>query len=271
MKRRKRNPWLTVAINLALIAAGLTALSFLPPDNSLAEVRRIGALKLCVPSEYPVLVEKDLQKPGFDVELARKIAEELGVRLVENEMMSMGKDFNPRNWQLTRGQCNVIAGGLADTETTRSFLQTIPTGIETGWVAVSKEPATPQEGQVWAVWPGSSGLDRIALSSWLRERGIRPVLLQSPDQIVDLIESGQIYGAIVERLIAAPLVSGQAYAMTWLAPETFTPVQLSQGLWKGDQTLYRAARQAMEKIRASDWYGEAKVRYGLDAPIAVIQ
>jgi len=267
MIRSKRKRRLQVAANLALVAAGLFAVSFLPPDNSLTEVRRTGVLKLCVPKEFPPLVQNNPQEPGFDIELMRKVAEDIGVRLTVNLMLSMGKDFNPRNWQLTRGQCNVIAGGVADTGQTRNFLQTIPTGAETGWVAISLVGEQPKPRSTWAVWPSSAGLDRVSLSSWVREQGIRPVLMGSPAELSQLLQSGRVNGAIMERFVASSIGLPRDYRMTWLEPEKFGRYQMALGLWKGDQTLFRAVDRSVQEMKAGSWFESKNVQYGLSAPL----
>lgn len=269
MKRRRSRRWLQVAANLVLVAAGLFAVSYLPPDNSLAEVKRTGVLKLCVPPEFPPLVQNDSQAPGFDIELMRQVAEDLGVRLAVNVMLSIGKDFNPRNWQLTRGQCNVIAGGLADTVQTRNFLQTIPTGAETGWVAISLTGEVPLSGSTWVVWPGTSGLDRVSLSSWVREQGIRPILVRSPEEIPQLLQSGMADGAILERFVASSAGLSPDYRVMWLEPEKFGRYQMALGLWKGDQTLFRAVGSSVNKLKRSGWLGGKVDAYGLGSPIEI--
>jgi len=267
MSRAPRHPWLRSAANIALIAVLLVAVSFLPPDNSLAEVQGTGALKLCVPESYPPLVQADPAAPGFDVELARLIAEELGVRLVVNVMPSIGRDFNPRNWGLTRAQCNMIAGGVADTVQTRNFLQTLPTPAETGWVGLSAGGATPAAGGTWAVWPGTSGLDRLALSGWLRETGVRARLVQSPAELRQLLESGEVDGAIMERFASTTIAMGDGYQLFWLPVDGFGRFRMAFGLWKGDQTLYRAVRAAMEKLDQSSAVYFIGSRYGLGEQI----
>ena len=269
MIRGTRNRWIQAASNIALIAAFLFALSFLPPDNSLAEIRRTGLIKLCVPRHFPPLAQNDPQEPGFDVELVRMIAEDIGVRMTVNVMTSMGQDFNPRNWRLTRGQCNIIAGGVADTIQTRNFLQTIPTGVETGWVAISRTGAPPSRGSLWAIWPGASGLDRISLSTWVREQGITPRLMRSPDELQRLLDNGEVDGAIVERFVASSADLSRGYSMFWLAPERFQHYQMALGLWKGDQTLYRAVERSLRKIKGSNNFRSINVQYGLDRTIAL--
>jgi len=259
-----RNRWLQAAFNIVLVGILLFGLSFLPPDNSLAEVREAGVLKLCVPENFPPLAQNDPGRPGFDVELVRKAAEEIGIRVTVNVMASMGKDFNPRNWRLTRGQCNIIAGGVADTTQTRNFLQTIPTDVETGWVGISHDGAQPVQGSTWAVWPGTSGLDRLSLSSWLRERGVRPRLIRSPDELQAILDDGTVAGAIVERFAATSVDTSRGYKIFWLAPERFERFRMALGLWKGDQTLYRAVQSAIQKIKESDKVGFLRIMYGLN-------
>jgi len=249
MSRRPRHPWLRPAANIGLIAVLLIALSFLPPDNSLAEVQENGVLKLCVPESYPPLVQADEDSPGFDVELAGLIAQEIGVRLVVNVMPSIGRDFNPRNWRLTRGQCNIIAGGVADTVQTQGFLQTLPTLAETGWVGISLDGSLPARGSSWAVWPGTSGLDRLALSRWLRENDVKARLVSSPTELRALLDRGEIDGAITERFAASATgIDNGEYQVFWLPPESFERFRMALGLWKGDQTLYRAVRAALKKL-----------------------
>ena len=46
----------------------------LPPDTSLAEVRKAGVLRACMPPSYPPLVTGDRDAPGIDVELLQALA-----------------------------------------------------------------------------------------------------------------------------------------------------------------------------------------------------
>lgn len=262
--RSKR--WLQAAANIALVAVLLTALSFLPPDNSLADVRRTGVLRLCVPESYPPLVQQDPEMPGYDIELAGIIAEELGVRLAVNVVTTIGKDFNPRNWRLTRSECNVIAGGVADTIQTRNFLQTIPTGAETGWVGLSRNAALPAAGSTWAVWPGTSGLDRLALSSWLRAEGVRARRASSARELQSLLMSGEVDGAITERfMLTAVDAKGLGYEAFWLPADAFARYPMALGLWKGDQTLFRAILAAIRKDNISHRLSQIANHYGVSA------
>ena len=262
--RRIRNRWIQPAINLLIVVVLLTALSYLPPDTSLADRQRTGVLKLCVPPSYPPLVTGDPQQPGFDIELGAKVAEQLGLRLAVNTLSSIGTDFNPRNWSLTRGQCDLIAGGVADTVQTRSFLQTIPTPIETGWVGVSTSGRLPAAGGAVVVLPGTSGLDRLQLSGWLRQQSLQVILARSPQQFVDALASGRAEAGITERFLTAAMALPAGQRAFWLGDTQFPRFRMAFGLWKGDQTLKRAVAAALQAVEASGALAALQARYHIE-------
>ena len=134
-----RPRWVGDAITVAAVAILFGALYLLPADTSLSEVRQAGILRVCVPTLYPPLVTGKQDAPGFDIEFARAIAQRLDVRLVINTNPAMGRDFNPRNWNVTRAQCQMLAGGLIVSDLTRSFLDTTPPHLERGWALVARQ------------------------------------------------------------------------------------------------------------------------------------
>ena len=268
MSQRRPHRWLRAAFNIAFVAALLTAISFLPPDTSLADRQKAGVLKVCVPASYPPLITGDPARPGFDAELVDAVAKELGLRLTLNVLPSIGKDFNPRNWFLTRAQCDVVAGGVADTEQTRGFLQTLPTAAETGWVGISPSGSMPAAGSVVGVLPGTSGLDRLALSGWLRQQGLRARLMRSQAEFLQALQSGDVTAGITERFVAGSLdLDTKALPMFWLDGTRFPHFRMALGLWKGDQTLKRAVGDALERLNQSGVTAELQAKYGLDGAI----
>jgi ABC-type amino acid transport substrate-binding protein len=181
-------------------------------------------------------------------------------------MPSIGRDFNPRNWLLTRAQCDMIGGGVADTPQTRGFLQTVTTGIETGWVAALPDGQMPGRGATVAVLPGSSGLDRLALSSWLRERGIRPMAVRDVAALAQALASGEAKAGILERFTAETLHDTQPdVPLFWMPADNLPRYQMAFGLWKGDETFKRAVLAAIDSLRVSETLAGLQVRYNLDS------
>lgn len=267
--------WRSTVINLGVILTLLVAITFLPADTSLSQIKERGVLKLCVPASYPPFVTGDPQHPGYDIELMQAVADDIGVRLLVNKMESIGRDFNPRNWMLTRGQCDMLAGGVADTVRTRNFMQTIPTNIQLGWMLLSPEGQRPKKGDQIFVIPGNTGLNRLELSGWLRNQGLsaHPIsMLAGEKEIVRQVMSGlgdkSFKGLVAENFTACSLLKAMDkesdVKSSWLftrgEAETASDSANNMGgqtysmalsLWKGDVTLKRAVEKAMKKLDKS--------------------
>jgi len=111
---------LRTPLSYVMIFGLLAAVYLLPADTSLSEVRRAGLLRACMPPIYPPLVTADPAAPGIDVELLQMLADKLALKFVISPNPAMGQDFNPRNWRVTRAQCEVLAGGVVASPVTRS-------------------------------------------------------------------------------------------------------------------------------------------------------
>src|SRR5215470_18455399 len=169
----ERPRWVGDLITVGGIVALFGAVYLLPPDTSLAQIKQAGALRVCVPTLYPPLVTGKPEEPGFDIEFAQAIAKRLDVRIVVNPNAAMGRDFNPRNWNVTRAQCQMLAGGVVASDLTRSFLDTTPPHLQTGWALVAAQLPARLEGAKVGVYAGLAGLDRIALSRLLQAEKAR--------------------------------------------------------------------------------------------------
>lgn len=270
-QRRIWQHWRSTVINLGTIFALLIAVSFLPADTSLSQIKERGVLKLCVPAAYPPFVTGNPEHPGYDIELVQAIADKIGVRLAVNTLQSIGRDFNPRNWMITRGQCDILAGGVADTVRTRNFMQTIPTDIQLGWMLLSLEGRIPTQGDQVIVIPGNTGLNRLELSAWLRNQGVSATTLSMQageervaTQVFTALQNGSAKGLVAENFTACSLLNKMDSETNVKASWVFTPVDevsdednsgpvgetysLALSLWKGDVTLKRAVEKAMREL-----------------------
>lgn len=282
-------------VSFAGVFGLLGAVYLLPPDTSLRQVRAAGTLRVCVPPSYPPLITGDPAAPGIDIELLQAIAQQLGVRLATVENPVMGRDFNPRDWRITRAQCEVLAGGVVGSATTRGFLETTPAYAETGWAWLSPHPdvtlsgvtlhpdmaphpditphpgVTPHpdmaphpgvtlQGRRVGVLVGVSGLDRVALAAWLRAAKAQVTVTLDSAELLAGLEDGRFEAGITERLLAEKLASPRGWPVGWMPPELPRyPVVL--GLWKGDLTLKRAIVSALAQMRRSGRLAAIIARY----------
>jgi ABC-type amino acid transport substrate-binding protein len=252
-------------VSFGVVLALLVGVSLLPPDTSLREVQQAATLKACVPPLYPPLVTSDPAQPGIDIELLQAAAERLGVSLLLSENRAMGRDFNPRNWGLNRAQCQVIAGGVVDSNQTRSFLETGPSYADTGWAIISPAPIDSLEGRSIGALTLISGLDRIGLASFLRAEGVTVRVVASAEALVAAISDGTLDGGVTEAMLATKLAADNGWTVDW-APAELARYHLVFGLWKGDITLKKAIEQAFADMRADGTLAGILERYGV-API----
>jgi ABC-type amino acid transport substrate-binding protein len=245
MKERPR--WIADGVTVAAVAALFAALYQLPPDSSLAQIKQAGILRICVPTLYPPLVTGKPDAPGFDVEFAQAIAKRLDVKLFINTNSMMGRDFNPRNWNVTRAQCQVLGGGVVVSDLTRSFLDTTPPHLQTGWALVGLNlPATLQDLKV-GFYAGLAGLDRIALSRVLQAQKARVEILPSAEALTEALRSGRIDAGVSEALIARQMAGTLGAQVAWF-PEPLGRYPIAFGLWKGDLTLKRRLIEIIDTL-----------------------
>jgi polar amino acid transport system substrate-binding protein/cystine transport system substrate-binding protein/membrane-bound lytic murein transglycosylase F len=239
------------AIAFAGMFGLLGAVYLLPPDTALRNVRAAGILRACMPPYYPPLVTGDPADPGIDVELLQAIAHDIGVRLTTVANPLMGRDFNPRAWRITRAQCEVFAGGVVGSTTTRSFLDTTPAYATTGWAMLALRPGwSSLQNRRVGVLVALSGLDRIALAAYLRRAKAQVTLTHDIDELVQGLANGRFDVGITERLLAATLATQHGWSVHWM-PADLARYPVVLGLWKGDLTLKRAIASAMVGLQNS--------------------
>ena len=248
--------------SIAVVVVLLVGVTLLPPDTSLSEVRAAATLKACVPPVYPPLVTGDADRPGIDVELLREVARRIGVSLALSENRAMGRDFNPRNWGLNRAQCQVIAGGMADSLQTRSFLEIGPAYADTGWAVISPKPIETLEGLNVGALTLASGLDRIGLASFLRAEGAKARVVVSAEALVIGLSDGTFDAGVTEAMLATRLADEHGWTVAWASPD-LARYHLAFGLWKGDITLKHAIGQSFAALVADGTLAAILDRYGV--------
>jgi polar amino acid transport system substrate-binding protein/cystine transport system substrate-binding protein/membrane-bound lytic murein transglycosylase F len=247
--------------SVAVVLGLLLLVTLLPPDTSLSEVLASRTLRVCVPTAYPPLVTGDPDRPGIDIEILTAVAKHLGVRLLIGTNDAMGRDFNPRHWGVTRASCQVLAGGVVDSPLTRSFLDTGPAYAETGWAVISPQPLADLSGRTIGALNVISGLDRIALASYLRREGVAVRVVARSEALVEGITDGEFEGGVTEALLAGQLAATHGWSVE-LLPAEIGRDDLVFGLWKGDLTLKRKIVQAFDRMKADGTLAEILERYG---------
>ena len=245
---------------ISMILGLLLAVTYLPPDNSLREAMAGGSLRACVPPSYPPLVTGDADQPGIDIEILKAITERLHIGLALNRNDAIGRDFNPRNWGLNRAQCQIIAGGVVDSDQTRSFLETAPAYGKTGWALISPQGIGDLKGLTIGVLTLVSGLDRIGLATYLRNAGAKVEIVRTSEELAAGLTNRKFDAGISEALLATKLANDHNWQVRWM-PAELKRHGLVFGLWKGELTLKRAIDQAMKELTADGTIPKIMARY----------
>ena len=261
----ERPRWVGDLIMVGGIAALFGIVYLLPTDTSLALVKQAGVLRVCVPTLYPPLVTGKPDAPGFDIEFAQAIAKRLDVRVVVNPNAAMGRDFNPRNWNITRAQCEMLAGGVVASDLTRSFLDTTPSHLQTGWALVAAQLPGRLEGVKVGVYVGLAGLDRIGLSRLLQAEKARVEIVASAEALADGLSSGRVDAGLSEALMARQIAGTLGMQVAWLS-ESLGRYPVAFGLWKGDLTLKRRLVDVIDDLESEGLTRKLADRYRI-API----
>jgi ABC-type amino acid transport substrate-binding protein len=238
----------------------LAAVYLLPPDTSLSEVRRAGALHVCLPPVDPPFVTENAKAPGIDVEILQALTRDLGLTLASVPEPAMGQNFNPRAWHVTRAACEVLAGGLVASPMTRSFLETSPPYAQTGWALLAAQPITDLHGRKIGVLTPPSGLDRIALASHLRAEQAQVIILSSAEALVAGLREGRFEAGVTERLLADQIAARAGLIADWL-PGDLPRYPVAFGLWKGDLTLKRALGGGLDRLARDGTVAAVLARY----------
>lgn len=93
-------------VAVALVAAALTAEQ--AQARPLAAIKERGAIAACAHANSLPFANKAGDPPGFQVELAKAIADQLGVSLVQNWVI--------HSFQARRADCDIIMDAIADEE-----------------------------------------------------------------------------------------------------------------------------------------------------------
>jgi polar amino acid transport system substrate-binding protein/cystine transport system substrate-binding protein/membrane-bound lytic murein transglycosylase F len=154
----------------------------------------------------------------------------------------------------------VLAGGVVASPVTRSFLETSPSYAQTGWGIVSPKPVGDLQGRRAIVLTGISGLDRLALSRFLRSKSIEFTIAPNTAELVSALRDGRADFGVTEMLLADQIAAREGFSAEW-APEELPRFPVVFGLWKGDLTLKRAIVDGLAQIERSGEMAKIMARY----------
>src|SRR5258706_354664 len=104
------------------------------------------------------------------------------------------------------------------------------------------------------------GLDRLAVSSYLRAQNAEVIVTPNVAEFVTGLRDGRFDVGITEWLLAGQLAARNGWSVAWM-PAELPRYPVAFGLWKGDLTLKRAIAEGLEKLRRDGEVARIIARY----------
>ncbi|MBI4608200.1 MAG: transporter substrate-binding domain-containing protein [Candidatus Rokubacteria bacterium] len=252
--RRLRLAWFLLAVALAATV------------SADAEVRGI---RLCAdPSNLP-FSSQDPNEPGFEVEIARALAEGLGVELRVHWFPTFRGFLAFR--QLYEGRCDLFMGLPLTERFTREnprVVLSVPYYVM-GQVLVS--PAVGSVASPEALKGKLVGVQAMTLSDELVfQRGYNRRIYLTPEETFAALAKGEVDAVVMWSPLAGWLAKkNPGFKLTWLN-EPELEFKIAVGMRKADRALKEAVDRALTRLDPKKIAG-ILARYGVPAPAAAQQ
>lgn len=226
-----------------------------PGVDTLATVRQRGVLQVCVvPVEPMVMNAQDASFAGYSVDLARKLADDIGVQVA----------FVPSSWglviaDLVQRQCDLIASGLWVTVPRALAVNFSSPTAHDGVYLVASQAAAPgktsvadfdQAGTRVAVYAGTP---QEALARRLLTRA---TIVASADDPLQAVIDGQAQAALAPALVPQALLQAAPGKLYLPRPTPLASTPSAMAVRKGDPDFLRFLDTWLSLQRDSGWLDE---------------
>jgi polar amino acid transport system substrate-binding protein len=249
---------------LALSLAGLVGVGFAATTQArpLESIQSRGVISLCAAPNALPFASKRGEPPGFQIELARALAERLGVRL-EVEWVVLA-------FQYRRVDCDIVMDAIAGPEVESEVPLRLSTPYQTSGVALAVRAESDGITGLDSLSPqGRVGvLQRSLAHMYLEQRGARTVPFAFEDEMLDALARGEL-----EAAAATPLSIGyynQAHPAARMrlihAYEAVPELSwaLAVGMRRSDQPLREAIDRAVQELVSDGTFARIYASYGIE-------
>lgn len=249
---------------LTIILLGIALLFLLlvrPQDDSWSRLQQGNALRVAIDPSFPPFdtMTADGQVAGFDVALARELGRRLGVPVTFITIA-----FDGLADAIIAGRADVVISAFPLDERLTENVRYSHPYFEAGLVMVTRADSSlhsPQQltSHKIAVEWGSPG------DAWAREKGLSDIQrLETPDDALDAVKSGQVDVAIVDAVSAA--LYSKPGLIIHAPPLVSDPYVIV--LPKQAPKLAEAVDKALSEITADGTWETLTEKYFLTPPIS---
>jgi ABC-type amino acid transport substrate-binding protein len=243
---------------LVLLVTAIGSQAF-ADDQGLAPLRKKGYVRVCADADnLPFSSEENKTTPGFEIELARLIARDIGVDARFQWILTWVRPF----WELKRGECDIFMG----LPPTGRFKQSNP------WIAVSRPYYTMSYAILARADAGITGPadlrgKRVAVDAgrpaeyWLLDRGLQRGLYKRQEHVFRGVETGEAPAGLLPLPLATWMARDKPALIVIPLPEPSLDVDLGAATRAEDAELTKAVDQAVGRLLTTGAVNEILHRY----------
>ena len=247
--------WLSGAAILLITAVGSSVFA---DEGGLATLIKKGYVRVCAdPDNLPFSSEAG-STPGFEVELARLIALELGVDARFQWILTWVRPF----WELKRGECDIFMG----LPPIARLKQSNP------WIAVSRPYYTMgyailARADAGIRGPADLAGKRVAVDAgrpaeyWLLEHGLERGIYKRQENVFRGVEIGEAPAGLLLFPIATWMSHEKPGLVVIPLAEPSLEIPLGAATRRDDGALTEAVDRAIDRLLATGAVGEILRRY----------
>ena len=255
-----RRPYLALALLVtSLLGVGFVATAQARP---LEDIQRRGILSLCAAPNALPFASKRGELPGYQIELARALAERLEVRLqVEWVILS---------FQYRRVDCDIVMDAIADPKAQSEVPLRLSKAYQRSGVALAVRPEKD----------GINGFDSLSQGRrvgvlqgslahmYLEQRGARTVPFGFEDEMLEALAGGDLEAAAATPLsigyynLAHPGAQMRLVYAYDAVPELSW--NLAVGMRRSDEALRDAVNQAVQSMLNDGTFDRIYASYGIE-------
>ena len=229
--------------------------------RSLEQIRESGSIVLCAhPNSLP-FASKTAAKPGFQVELARALAVQLGV--------SLGQEWIVSPSQVFRSGCDIVLDVIGDLSVQSESGLQVSKPYYRGGVGLAVRRGSPVHGFADLDEHTKVGVQVGSTAAMLLNRRHVPIsTFGFEDEMMDALAVGEIDAAAVTATVASYFnVLHPEQPVTILPPDDTQPNMawnLAVGLRRPDAKLREAIDAALDRLRSDGTVSAIYARYGVE-------
>lgn len=266
VKEMKKIPMLLLVLAMVVMASACTNKIKYGPQTGLI---REGKLVIGIDDRFPPMGYRDERNNivGFDIDLARAVAEDMGLKA---EFIVI--DWAVKEEYLINGKIDVIWNGYTVTEPRKEAVDFSKPYLENAQVVVVRASANLNDfsdlmGRNVALQEKSSAENAVRANPELYN-AIKDTMIQYADNVTALynLRDGKLDALVVDRVVAEYYIAKEPGTYRILE-ETLQPEVYGVGVVKGNTVLLEKVQASLDKLIANGkaeeisvaWFGEDRV------------